>query len=173
MPGIEPSEDKLLQGRNFSYSDTQRHRLGPNYQQLPINRPVVTVRNENQDGLDNHAHTKGDLNYEPSLRRPDMTAADTRYKAPESPVGDRVVQKPATRDAKDFVQAGERWRSLAKKDQDHLVSNLTGDFRKIKNRAIVEKMTSHFYKADAEFGRRVAEANDVDLEKVKRMAEKL
>ena len=41
VPGIEPSEDKLLQGRNFSYSDTQRHRLGPNYQQLPINRPLT------------------------------------------------------------------------------------------------------------------------------------
>ena len=49
VPGIEPSEDKLLQGRNFSYSDTQRHRLGPNYQQLP-DQPAGGHRPQRQPG---------------------------------------------------------------------------------------------------------------------------
>src|SRR5690606_2629137 len=45
VPGIEPSEDRLLQGRIFSYSDTQMYRLGVNHQQIPVNRPVVAVNN--------------------------------------------------------------------------------------------------------------------------------
>ena len=48
VPGIEPSEDRLLQGRIFSYSDTQMYRLGANHQQIPVNRPVVNVNNNNQ-----------------------------------------------------------------------------------------------------------------------------
>src|SRR6202163_1271989 len=50
VPGIEPSEDRMLQGRLFSYADTQMYRLGANYNSLPINRPAVPVRNDDQDG---------------------------------------------------------------------------------------------------------------------------
>ncbi|MCX8491295.1 MAG: catalase, partial [Cyclobacteriaceae bacterium] len=50
IPGIEPSEDKLLQGRLFSYFDTQRHRIGGNFQQLKVNAPVASVNSNNQDG---------------------------------------------------------------------------------------------------------------------------
>ncbi|WP_114241958.1 catalase, partial [Acinetobacter baumannii] len=53
IPGIEPSEDRLLQGRVFSYSDTQLYRLGANYQQIPVNRPRVAVNNNNQEGFMN------------------------------------------------------------------------------------------------------------------------
>lgn len=51
VPGIEPSPDKMLQGRLFSYADTHRHRLGANYQQIPINRPFNSkVRTYQRDG---------------------------------------------------------------------------------------------------------------------------
>ena len=51
VPGIEPSADKMLQGRIFSYPDTHRHRLGANFNQLPINCPFATrVRNQQRDG---------------------------------------------------------------------------------------------------------------------------
>ena len=51
VPGIEPSPDKMLQGRLFSYPDTHRHRLGANFTQLPINCPFATrVRNQQRDG---------------------------------------------------------------------------------------------------------------------------
>ena len=50
VPGIEPSPDKMLQGRLFAYADTQRYRIGANYQELPVNRPLVQVANNNQDG---------------------------------------------------------------------------------------------------------------------------
>lgn len=70
VPGIEPSPDKLLQGRLFSYPDTQRHRLNTNYAQIPVNCPHATrVRNQQRDGLmrvDGHG---GDAaSYSPSGR---------------------------------------------------------------------------------------------------------
>lgn len=53
VPGIEASEDRMLQGRLFAYADTQMYRLGANYQQLPINAPLVSVSNNSQDGAMN------------------------------------------------------------------------------------------------------------------------
>ena len=50
VPGIEPSADPMLQSRLFSYPDAQRYRLGTNYQQLPVNAPVVPVANFQRDG---------------------------------------------------------------------------------------------------------------------------
>ena len=169
VPGIEPSEDKLLQGRNFSYSDTQRHRLGPNYQQLPINQPAVTVRNENQEGLDNHGHTKGDVNYSPSLRAPNGPKADPKYKAPRSPVHGTVTQEPI-KGRNDFGQAGERIRGMSATDRDHLLKTLTGEFKKVKSREVVQRQVANLYKADADFGKRLAEMNGVDVDQVKQLA---
>lgn len=58
VPGIGLSDDPLLQGRNFSYSDTQLSRLGTNWQELPINKPVCPVMNQNRDGAMRHSITK-------------------------------------------------------------------------------------------------------------------
>lgn len=66
VAGIEPSEDKLLQGRLFSYPDTQRHRLGPNYLQIPVNCPYATVRNNQRDGAMQMKPQSGSVNYEPT-----------------------------------------------------------------------------------------------------------
>ena len=69
VPGIEPSEDRLLQGRLFSYADTQMYRVGANGMSLPINRPKVPVNNGNQDGQLNAGHTTSSVNYQPSAAR--------------------------------------------------------------------------------------------------------
>lgn len=66
VPGIGFSDDPLLQGRNFSYQDTQITRLGPNWEQLPINRPVCPVMNFSRDGAMNHRIHKGTVNYWPN-----------------------------------------------------------------------------------------------------------
>ncbi|VDB85010.1 unnamed protein product [Peniophora sp. CBMAI 1063] len=66
VPGIGFSDDPLLQGRNFSYFDTQITRLGVNWEQLPINRPVCPVMNFNRDGQMNHNINKGQVNYWPN-----------------------------------------------------------------------------------------------------------
>jgi len=66
VPGIGFSDDPLLQGRNFSYFDTQLSRLGINWQELPINKPVCPVMNHNRDGAMRHTITKGTVNYWPN-----------------------------------------------------------------------------------------------------------
>ena len=85
VPGIEPSADKMLQGRLFSYSDTHRHRLGANYQQIPINCPYMTkVNNAMRDGfavVNNNLGSKP--NYEPNMYNeylPDKKAAECLFK---------------------------------------------------------------------------------------------
>lgn len=66
VPGIGLSDDPLLQGRNFSYFDTQITRLGINWEELPINRPVCPVLNHQRDGALRHRITKGSINYWPN-----------------------------------------------------------------------------------------------------------
>ncbi|OCH96690.1 catalase [Obba rivulosa] len=66
VPGIGFSNDPLLQGRNFSYFDTQITRLGPNWEELPINRPVCPVMNFQRDGQMRHKINKGSINYWPN-----------------------------------------------------------------------------------------------------------
>ena len=66
VPGIEFSADKMLQGRTFSYTDTQRYRIGANFAQLPVNRPVSPVANDQQDGYMAYKNPPGCVNYKPN-----------------------------------------------------------------------------------------------------------
>ncbi len=69
VPGIGFSDDPLLQGRNFSYFDTQITRLGVNWEELPINRPVCPVLNHQRDGAMRHRIIKGTVNYTPNRKQ--------------------------------------------------------------------------------------------------------
>ncbi len=79
--GIEPSEDRLLQGRLFSYADSQRYRIGTNYAQLPINRSRSDVSNNNQAGAMTTARTNSDVNYEPSITKTVVESPAQLYSA--------------------------------------------------------------------------------------------
>ncbi len=168
VPGIEPSEDKILQGRNFSYSDTQRHRLGVNYQQLPVNQPRHEVANDNQEGLDDHAKRKGDINYSPSTKRPDRLVAEPKARDAGTFLGNKALAA-ASKDPQDYKQAGQHYLDLSPTDREHLIMNLTGEFKKVKNRDVVAKMVGHFAMANDELGRKLAEANGVDLMQAKKL----
>ena len=78
MPGIDFSPDPLLAGRNFSYFDTQLSRLGINWQELPINRPVCPYLNFNRDGQGRHTITKGQVNYWPNRYEANPPANHTK-----------------------------------------------------------------------------------------------
>ena len=155
VPGIELSADKLLQGRVFSYADTQRHRLGTNYLQLPINRPQVPVNNNQRDGSMQYApFGGGTVNYEPNTLAEGMPAEAPSYPVSQQTVKGNIVRKKISL-TNDFQQAGERYRSLGKKDQDHLVDNIVDSLSKA-NKAIQRRMVQNLTKADAKFGQRVA-----------------
>lgn len=169
IPGIEPSEDRLLQGRMFSYSDTQMYRLGVNHQQLPINRSLVAVNNYNQDGAMNVGDTRSNINYQPSQ---DAVQEDVKARhsevALQGHVQQRAIQKPMN-----FKQAGDLYRSFTKSQQNNLIKNLAGDLSSVKNKQTQHVMLSQFYKADSEYGIRLTQAVGGDIKQVKKIAANL
>jgi catalase len=156
VPGIEPSEDKLLQGRLFSYFDTQRHRLTGNFQQIPVNASKNKVTTYNQDGYMSIREQKGDVNYQPSTNLP-AVKEDAKFKYSKSTFAEGTTTAQQVIDKQNnFKQAGELYKSFSKKDQDNLIKNLSGALNSVKNRVIVAKMISYFYQADSEYGQRLA-----------------
>ncbi len=167
VPGIEPSEDKLLQGRIFSYADTQRHRIGANYTQLPVNHAKVEVNNYSQDGAMNMGNTKGTFNYEPNGDRKAFTD-DAAVKPTETPIGTMAVQEKIAK-TQNFAQAGDLYRSFSEQDKTNLIANLAGDLGKVKDQKVVTTMIGYFYQADKDYGTRIAKALNVDISAIERM----
>ena len=156
VPGIEFSADKLLQGRSFSYADTQRHRLGANYLQLPINRPLVEAINNQRDGAMQIGEFSGPVNYEPSSIAGGVPGEAPEDGTPRSYRLEGEVTRQKISITNDFVQAGERYLSLSKMDQEHLVDNLIADLMHI-DKPIQQRVIENLTKAHAELGRSVAE----------------
>ena len=170
VPGIEPSEDRMLQGRLFSYADTQFHRVGVNALQLPINRPKLDIVTNNQDGQLNAGSRKGTVNYEPSAMDPKPQNAS--YKHSNFKLSGSTQQNNIDKTL-NFRQAGEFYRSLSQAEQQNLVSNLAGDLGVVKNESTRNKMVSHFYKADVNYGTALAKAVGADISTIKSAADKL
>jgi catalase len=167
VPGIEPSEDKLLQGRLFSYFDTQRHRLGGNFQQIPVNAPKTDkVKTYNQDGYFSVREQKGDINYQPSASTRQVTDdSKFRYSQQSFSPGAKSTQAKIDK-ANDFTQAGELYRSFSEGDKAHLIQNLGGDLKAVRNKEVVAKMIWHFYQADKEYGMRLAQFVGMDRKEI-------
>lgn len=169
VPGIEASEDKLLQGRLFSYFDTQRYRIGANFQQVDVNAPLVKIYNHNQDGALGNRNEKSDINYQPSVANPGEAYVDkssfeyaqTVYK------NTRTMQEKISRSS-NFTQAGEFYRSLSEKDKTHLLNNLYGDLSQVENRKVKAIITGHFYLADSNLGKALAEKLGLNREEVEK-----
>lgn len=168
IPGIEPSEDRMLQGRLFSYADTQRYRLGVNHMSLSVNAPKVAVNTHNQEGEGYSKAEVSTVNYQPS-RSGKGFVDDKQYEYCQVPVSGTTQQIPFQK-TQNFKQAGELYRSFSKADQTHLVNALAGDLKTVKNEEIRTIFTSFLYKADKEYGERVASMANVDMKEVKRLA---
>lgn len=166
VDGLDFSDDKLLQGRTFSYSDTQRYRVGPNYLQLPINAPKTHVATNQRDGqmayhVDGvEAGANPHVNYEPSGRQGLRLAEPAG--TPHTPfVSGPVIRQTIAREH-NYQQAGERYRAFAPWERDELVNNLVTQLTQT-DRDIQERMVGHLVQCDAEYGRRVAEGVGVAL----------
>ncbi|QKZ07705.1 catalase [Pseudomonas eucalypticola] len=169
VPGIEPSEDRLLQGRVFSYADTQMYRLGANGLSLPINRPRVAVNNGNQDGALNTGHTTTGVNYEPSRLNPRPADPDARYS--------QLALSGSTQQAKiqreqNFKQTGELYRSYSPKEQQDLIQSF-GESLADTDTQSKQIMLSYLYKADPAYGTGVTKVAKGDLANVKALAAQL
>ena len=171
VPGISASPDKMLQGRLFSYHDTHIHRLGPNYHLLPINRPkAAKVNNYQRDGFmcfgDNG---EGRPNYYPNSfggPEPQPNVAE-----PPFDVSGQAARYKYTHPNDDFFQAGELYRRvMTDRDREHLIGNITSHLCNAQKR-IQLRQTAIFYRADHEYGQRVAEGLGLNLNEVERLAE--
>ncbi|MER1957668.1 MAG: catalase [Solibacillus sp.] len=157
VDGLDFSDDKMLQGRTFSYSDTQRYRVGANYLQLPINAPkkqVATNQRGGQMQLKVDGHENPHINYEPSLLGGLKEAKQTGKEYTPFIEGN-LVRAPLDR-INDTKQAGESYRKFEKWEQDDLILNLTTDLAKCAP-AIQETMIRYAEQADEEYGRRLRE----------------
>lgn len=172
VPGIEPSEDKLLQGRLFSYFDTQRHRIGGNFQQVDVNRPINNVKTYNQDGYMSMRKQEGDVNYQPSTNKPEVVDnAKFKYSKSVFPAGATTVQAKIDKE-NNFAQAGDLYRSFSKKDQDNLIKNLGGALNAVQNKVIVKKMIAHFYQADKTYGERLLKSTNLNISDIQEYIKK-
>jgi len=170
VPGIGPSPDKMLQGRLFSYHDTHRHRLGPNYHLLPVNAPKACPMNSYQrDGamrFDNNGG--GSPNYWPnSFGGP---SPDPEMGVPPIEVSGMAARHAYELADVDFVQAGDLYRKvMTDTDRQHLVSNIVSHLKNAQKR-IQLRQTALFYKAGQDYGQRVAKGLGLDVAEVKRLA---
>ncbi len=170
VPGIAPSPDKMLQGRLFSYPDTHRHRLGANYHLLPVNSAkAAKADNYQRDGFMRFdSNGGGSPNYYPNSfvgPAPEPGAA-----APATEVSGKAARHPYTHPNDDFVQAGDLYRKvMTDEDRAHLVGNIVAHLGHAQKR-IQLRQTALFFKADPQYGRRVAEGLGLDVKEIERLA---
>ncbi|MDZ3991035.1 catalase [Pseudomonas sp. Teo4] len=166
---IEPSEDRLLQGRLFSYADTQMYRVGANANSLPINQPRAAVSNGNQDGALNPGRTRSMVNYQPSRLQPRTTSESARYS--QLPLSGTTQQQGIAR-AQNFKQAGELYRAYSKSEQRDLVNSF-GQSLAAADDESKHIILSYLYKADVDYGTAVTKVAKGDIRQVKILAASL
>lgn len=159
VDGLDFSDDKMLQGRTFSYSDTQRYRVGANYLQLPINAAKKRIATNQEGGMmryenDKSSHQNPHVNYEPSSLGGLEEAEQTR-KEHHPKVEGKLVRESIVRD-NNTKQAGETFRSFESWEKDELIKNLVGDVSECEQ-AIQDNMIALAEAADEEYGRRLRE----------------
>jgi catalase len=170
VPGIAASPDKMLQGRLFSYHDTHRHRLGPNYHLLPVNAPkACQADNYQRDGaMRSDGNFGGSPNYYPNSfggPHPKPEAGEPTFE-----VSGKAGRQKYIHPNDDFVQAGVLYKKvMTDADRDHLVGNIVGHLGGARKR-IQYRQCAIFYKADKDYGRRVAQGLKLDQKEVARLA---
>ena len=159
VPGIGLSPDKMLMGRIFSYHDTHLHRIGPNYEQLPINAPKVEVHSYNKEGRMTFNHAGAQPVYAPnSYGGPQADtdrAADLGWSVEAGELGRYAYEKHADDD--DFGQPGTLYRDvMTATDRDHLVTNIVGHASNHVTDTIQLRVIAYWSRVDTQLGARVA-----------------
>lgn len=159
VPGIGFSDDPLLQGRNFSYFDTQLSRLGVNWQELPINKPVCPVMNFNRDGAMRHTITKGTVNYWPNRFQavPPASKEEGAYvDYPEKIAG--IKARMRSKKFKEHKNQAELfYNSLSAPEKSHVQNALGFELDHCDDPIVYERMTTRIAEIDPQLAQDVAE----------------
>ena len=174
VDGLDFSDDKMLVGRTFSYSDTQRYRVGPNYLQLPVNQAKNATVATNQRGgqmsfgVDLGAGQNPHVNYEPSILGGLREGTYPTHDEQGPVVSGRLTRKRIPR-TNDYQQAGERYLLSEQWEKDDLVANLVDALSQCE-RPIQERMVWHFFMCEDELGQRVGEGLSISADDVRGLA---
>ncbi|KAJ8907621.1 hypothetical protein NDN08_007731 [Rhodosorus marinus] len=154
VPGIYYSEDKLLQTRIFSYTDTQRYRLGGNYLMLPINAPKNAHHNNHYDGALNFMHREEEINYFPSRLNKVVEAPE--YPLPQANVGGPRAKATIEKE-NNFQQAGERFRSFDPERKERFITRVSDALNAPRVSPEAKSIwLGYWSECDIELGRRLA-----------------
>jgi catalase len=155
VPGIDVSPDKMLQGRLFAYADAHRYRVGANHQHLPINRAKSEVNSYQRDGQMRFDGNGGkSVNYEPnSFGGPTEVNEHKQASFPVSGVAENVGYDHHDH----YTQAGDLYRLMTEEERARLVANIVGAMKPVERDDIKLRQIGHFYKADPEYGTRIAQ----------------
>ena len=161
VPGIDFSNDPLLQGRLFSYTDTQLIRLGgPNFAQIPINRPIVDVHNNQRDGWHQHMIPKGPVSYmkstiddqSPYYAKPE----EGGYEHYQEKIDARKIQARADSFRDHFSQATAFYKSLSEVEQEHIKNAFSFELAKVKRPEIRQNVVDMFANVDEDLAKEIA-----------------
>jgi catalase len=159
VPGIDFTNDPLLQGRIFSYQDTQLSRLGgPNFQQIPVNAPKCPIMHFQRDGHMQMSLQKGRVNYSPSSLQPDTPREDPRrgLLSFAEPMEGHKLRIRAESFADHFSQARQFFHSQTEPEQNHIVSAFIFELSKVETKAVRERMVGQLANVDPKIASRVA-----------------
>lgn len=167
VPGIDFSDDPLLQGRNFSYLDTQIKRLGgPNYTHLPINAPKCPFHTLQQDGHMAFINPKGRANYEPNSWGTEMggpreqpVKGFTSYRQQVN--GPKLRERPESF-ADHYSQARQFFISQTEIEQKHIIDAFTFELSKCAHVKIRKRVVSHLLNIDEDLAKKVAQNLNLD-----------
>jgi catalase len=162
VPGIDFTNDPLLQGRLFSYLDTQLLRLGgPNFHELPINRPIAPLHNNQRDGFMRQTVNRGQTSYEPNSLRggcPFQAGQDmSGFASYAERIDARKIRERSPSFMDHFSQATLFFNSQSQPEQNHIINALRFELGKVETPAIRERMLFLLAQVDKSLANRVAE----------------
>ncbi|MVP02033.1 catalase [Paenibacillus lutrae] len=161
VPGIDFSNDPLLQGRLFSYTDTQLSRLGgPNFHEIPINRSVAPVHNNQRDGMHRMAINRGPVSYHKNSlagNAPEPASEqEGGYVHYAEKVEGRKIQARSDSFKDHFSQATLFWNSMSPVEQQHIVNAFRFELGKVKTKEIRENAVEMFSHVDPDLAAQIA-----------------
>lgn len=162
VPGIDFSNDPLLQGRLFSYLDTQLIRLGgPNFHEIPINRSVARVHNNQRDGYHRQTINRGRVNYSPNslgegFPKP-APAEEHGYVSYAEKIDGTKIRNRSGKFRDFFSQATMFWNSMSEPEKRHIIQAFHFEIGKVENMEVRKRMVGLLNNVDGELASSVAE----------------
>ncbi len=161
VPGIDFSNDPLLQGRLFSYLDTQLSRLGgPNFHEIPVNRPLEAVHNNQRDGIHRITIDQGQVSYFPNSLQAGMPRPATGDEGGYVNYAERVdgvkVRQRSDSFQNFFRQATLFWNSMSAAEKQHIVAAFHFEVGNVRDKQIKQRVVEHFNNVDSQLAAQIA-----------------